>query len=384
MKKIFAAALLFIGCAPLKEFKKIPVYTGKATTQSSERYYDPGRENVFILADNKGTEIFDLVAPFYMFSLTGRANVYIIARDLAPVSVMKGFFALPHYTFKQADSIGLIPSAIVIPNFSATKDDQQDPEIGEWIRKKYSTGVSILSVCAGSFTAAATGLYDGKLMTTHATEMAGNKKLFAKPLWVENLSYTKDGNLYSTAGVSNATEGTLALIKDMFGEGAMRQVMQKINYRFDTLKTSHRGMALAPADKKALLKKVLSRKDKNVGVLMYDGIDEFKLAAILDSYHRTVPAALKTYTTGNKPVTSKFGLVLIPTGRTEGMASISELHVIGGASLGQKEKELTRGLPVVHYDSGSNGYIFDICLERIGKEYGRKFEQAVRRLLDYH
>lgn len=384
MKKLLIAALFFTGCAPLKEFRKIPAYAGESITATSKRYYSPKNKNVFILADNNGTEIFDLVAPFYLFNLTGKANVYIIARESAPVSLMKGFFMLPHYTYRQADSIGLSPSAIIIPNFSATKDDSQDSWILDWIREKYSDTVSVLSICAGSFTAAATGLYNGKLMTTHASEMAGNKQLFKHAVWVQNVSYTRDGNLYSSAGVSNATEGSLALIKDMFDEATMRDVMRKINYRYDTLKTTHQSAPITSSDKALLLKKVLLRRDKKVGVLLQDGIDEFMLAAILDSYHRTIPASLKTYTNEDAPIITRYGLVLLPTGKVKETGGLTEMHVIGSGEPDTSQNKMIGGRKVVGYDPRDRRYIFDICLERIRNQYGQRFEYAVKRLLDYN
>ncbi|HEX6915386.1 MAG TPA: DJ-1/PfpI family protein [Chitinophagaceae bacterium] len=384
MRSVIIVALLMVSCAPLKEFKRIPEYKGTTLTGYSQRSYSAAKQNVFILADNKGTEIFDLIAPFYLFSLTGEANVYIVAKSNTPVPVMKGFFVLPHYTYAQVDSLGLPASAIVIPNFSGTKDDEQDPEVIEWIRRRYADPVRILSVCAGSFTAAATGLYDGKQMTTHASELAGNRRLFPSPQWQQHRSFTKDGRLYSTAGVSNAAEGSLALIRDMFGEASMRKVMAQIHYRYDTLKLLHETVAISPADKKAFLRKVLFRNDKHTGVLMQDGIDEFILAGILDSYHRTIPASLKTYTGGKAAVTSRFGLVLLPTGKQEEMKSLDELHVIGADRAGDNQKPVIRGLQMVHYDTTDKRYIFDICLERIGALYGSRFSEAVKRLLDYN
>ena len=60
----------------------------------------------------------------------------------------------------------------------------------------------MFAICDGSATAAATGLYDGKPITTHASDFASVKAHFDKPVWVQNVTVTKSGNLFSTAGVS--------------------------------------------------------------------------------------------------------------------------------------------------------------------------------------
>lgn len=384
MKQFIFLALLFVACRPVAEFKSIPVYKNNTDTGISFRSYKPGAPNIFILADNKGTEIFDLVAPFYLFSMTGKANVYIIAKTYQPISVTKGFFAYPHYTYAAIDSLGLEADAIIIPNFSATRDDQQDPYILDWIRRHHKPSVKLLSICAGSFTAAATGLFDGKTMTTHASEMAGNKRLFAKPNWVQQVSYTRDGNLYSSAGVSNATEGSLALIRDMFGDTVMQAVMKQVDYRFDSLKTSHHSEVVSPADKSAFVKKVLFRNDPDIGVLLQEGVDEFKLAAILDSYHRSFPASIKTYSVANAAVTSRFGLVILPSGDASGIVQTNEMHVLDLSRLTPAEKEVITKVELIGYDKTEGRYIFDVCLERIAALYGNRFQASVKKLLDYN
>ncbi|MBK5279203.1 MAG: hypothetical protein JJE09_10110 [Bacteroidia bacterium] len=49
------------------------------------------KKNVFIVADNVGTEMFDMMAPFYLFSSTGEANVYIVAEHRSAIIVKLSF-----------------------------------------------------------------------------------------------------------------------------------------------------------------------------------------------------------------------------------------------------------------------------------------------------
>jgi hypothetical protein len=103
-------------------------------------------------------------------------------------------------------------------------EKHQDTVVLAWIKSHYSTSTKILSVCDGAVTAAATGIYDGKWLTTHASDYPSVKTPYGKPLWIQNTSVTQNGNLFSTTGVSNATEGSLTVINELFGRETMQDV----------------------------------------------------------------------------------------------------------------------------------------------------------------
>src|SRR3954454_22797972 len=181
-------ALFFNACSPLREFGRAPIYEGANNFTYPLPPYDSLKRTVIIVANNDGTELFDMMAPYYLFNATKKANVYIVAKNKCPIVVKKGFFLLPQFTFTEVDSLSINPDLIVIPYLSAGDSLHQDPVIVNWIKKHYSVDVSILSVCDGSATAAATGIFDGKPITAHASDYAGIKAHFSKPLWVQNVS----------------------------------------------------------------------------------------------------------------------------------------------------------------------------------------------------
>jgi putative intracellular protease/amidase len=388
MKKLFyLMTLVFtavVSCGPVSEYKKMKPWTGQAVYPASVASFDPQRKNVFIIAYNPGTEIFDLMAPYYLFNLTGQANVSIVAPALSPVNLVQGVYVMPHYTFKQVDSLGLNADVLVIPNLSAMDKNHEDSSIVNWIRKRYRSTTSMLSVCAGSFTASATGLYDGIPMTTHASDLKRNKLLYPKPSWVTGVTYTKSGNLYSTAGVSNATDGTLAVIRDVFGAAAMKMIMKKVWYPHSNLNDRHQSIAFTSKNRKTVLAKVIFKNDPDIAIWLQDQIDEFALSAILDTYHRTFPAALNTYALEDRPVTSRFGLKIIPSGRVASIHTSEEVHLVHPERITQKENLVIESLEKVNYDARAGRYIFDVCLDRIRSEYGEKLFTVTKRLLDYN
>ena len=282
-------------CSPVKEFMTAPTYRDANNFNYQLPFYDSSKKNVLIVANNDGTEIFDMMAPYYLFNTTQKANVYIVAKNKFPIVVKKGFFVLPQLTFNEIDSLKIKPDVIVIPFLSVADSIHQDVVIVNWIKQHYSPNAKVLSICDGAATAAATGIFDGKPITAHASDYKDVKGHFSKPLWVQNISVVNDGNLYSTAGVSNAVEGSLMVINELFGPEVMTKVITIIDYPYASPKTEHQSNAIRFGDKMAVGKKIIFTKNKKIGVLLRDSINEFELAAVMDTYNRTFPKSITSF-----------------------------------------------------------------------------------------
>ena len=377
-------AFLYLRYAPVREFYRITEYKGENNFDYRSPAHDSTKKTIVLVADNQGTEIFDLLAPFYLFSLTQKANVYIVAQKKYPVIIRKGLYVLPQYTYQEIDSLNIHPAVIVIPRLSHADKKPEDTSIITWIRNKYVDSTKILSVCWGSVTAAATGLYDGKSLTSHAIKFESIKKQFPNPKWVKNISVTQSGNMYSTAGVSNAVEGSLTIINDLFGEEAMKAVSDSIHYPYAKPKMAHQSIELTTGNNLTIAKKIYFKKNKKLGILIQDDIDEFKLATVLDTYHRTFPGSIETYTTSVKSVTTKHGLTIIPTGDEKEIKNLDELHVLNSTLISQPAQLAFDSTALVNYNSSDKEYMINLCLNRIKQQYGEKFENVVRVLLDYN
>jgi putative intracellular protease/amidase len=375
---------LFNACKPVREFRSQTVYKGKNDFNWQQPLMDASKKNVFIVADNDGTELFDMMAPFYLFNETGKANVYIIAKNKYPVNVKKGLSLLPQITFAEADSLKMQADVIVIPALiGAMQKNQQDSIVINWIKDHHTNTTKILTVCDGAITAAATGLYDGKFLTTHASDYPIVKVPYTKPIWVQNISVTQSGNLFSTAGVSNATEGSLTVINELFGRETMQSVAANIYYPHADIKTEHQSIAVSGSTRTAILKKVMFKKNKDVGVLLQEGMSEFDLAAVLDTYNRSFPSSCKTYSTTGKTITTKYGLTLIPTGDTQNN-NVDELHVLMPETFSKNHQVFFKNAQYIKYDRQQAQYIIDICLKKIAQQYGSSFVNVTKLLLDYN
>ncbi|NLU95949.1 DJ-1/PfpI family protein [Chitinophaga sp. Ak27] len=376
-------AVTFHGCKPLKAFYTFPEYRGGHHFHYAAPAYDPARKTIFIVADNRGTELFDMMAPFYLFQATGKANVFVVAPEKKPVILRKGLYVLPHLSFPETALLPQKPDVLVVPALSAMDRQGQDSTIVRWIQQQYTDSMLLLSVCQGSLTMAATGLYHDKPITTHASELRQNQQQFPELAWVRDTGVTGAGNCYSTAGVSNAVAGSLVVIKRLFGTVILQQVMQDIGYPYNDVSLRHQSLEVNGAAKWRIGRKIFLGANQHVGVWLADGINELQLAAIMDTYYRTFPASIRSFSAGNRPVVSRFGLTLIPTGNTR-EDRLDELHVPGLQVAAVDEcRQRNPHLQIIPYDTTGRRYTIDVCLDRIRQQYGASFARVVERMLDY-
>ena len=363
--------------------QNLKAYKGSSNLAWSKPVLDSTKKTVIIMADNDGTEMFDLMAPFYLFNATEQANVLVVSEKKAPILLVNSLFILPHYSFSEIDSLHIIPDVIVIPNLTVHLMTPPKPSTVNWIKDHYTGTNIILAICDGSATAAATGIYDGKPLTTHASDFNTLQKQFPKPKWVRDISVTESGNLYSTAGVSNAVEGSLTVIKRLFGEQTMQSVLHNIGYPHAGIKMDHTSEVV---NKRAITKiasKMLFRRNYKVGVLLTDSVNEFDLASVLDTYVRTFPKAINSFSLNGKGVASKYGLTLYPTGDVK-EEEVNELHLLSPNTADAIERNYFTKARIVNYSPDRKQYPINVCLDRIALLYGTNFKNCVKLMLDYN
>jgi hypothetical protein len=271
---------------------------------------------------------------------------------------------------------------IVVPALSK-RDEHQDTVVVNWIKTHFLSQTRLLAICDGATTSAATGLYDGIPLTCHASDYAGLKIHFPKPDWVQNTAVTKSGHLYSTAGVSNAVEGSLTVINDLFDRETMQKALTGICYPAAEIKTLHNSIAISGGNKFTVARKIFFRKNRKVALLIEDGINEFDMASITESYGRSFPASFSIFNLNSSTICTKYGLTLLSTvDVTDG--GFDELHMLSPGPLSPKEAAYFKNTMIIRYDGLQKQYLIDTCLKRIAKQYGQRFEDFVKISLDYN
>jgi transcriptional regulator GlxA family with amidase domain len=103
-----------------------------------------------------------------------------------------------------------------------------DPETVTLLKKLAPRARRIASVCTGAFLLAAAGLLEGRLATTHWRYAAELQRRFPKVRVDADRIYVKDGNVWTSAGITSGIDLTLALIEDDFGAEVSKAVAREM------------------------------------------------------------------------------------------------------------------------------------------------------------
>jgi len=129
------------------------------------------------------------------------------------VAAESGLRIKPQFTLRAAPRL----DTLVIPGGAGMRDAKTAAKVGAWIKGRAHQLRRIAAVCTGVYGLAATGLLDGRRVTTHwqyARDLAQRfplLKVDADPLFV------RDGAFYTSAGITAGIDLSLALIEEDYG-----------------------------------------------------------------------------------------------------------------------------------------------------------------------
>nr|WP_298930071.1 helix-turn-helix domain-containing protein [uncultured Allomuricauda sp.] len=94
---------------------------------------------------------------------------------------------------------------------------QQNQRFFLWLHKQNQNSAKICSICTGAYVIAFAGLFDGKNCTTHWKYLEEFQSRFPNTKLRSDRLIVKDGNLYSSAGVSSGIDLALFLLEELYG-----------------------------------------------------------------------------------------------------------------------------------------------------------------------
>ena len=194
------------------------------------------RRVVFIAAP--GTEILDLVGPLQVFAraaeMFGRQNPAsppIYSVEVISISPRRSFVTncglriTAHKTFREVR--GKIDT-LLIAGGTAIEHDEIGIEVVRWLRKIAGRIRRIGSVCTGAMLLARAGLLDGRQATTHWNWCELLIKRCPRADIDPNPIFIRDGNVYTSAGVTAGMDLALALVEEDHGSALALQVARNL------------------------------------------------------------------------------------------------------------------------------------------------------------
>jgi transcriptional regulator GlxA family with amidase domain len=182
----------------------------------------PLRVALFAYPDIQGL---DLSGPYEMFARATRLlrderrshpgyELIVVGTQTGATVASSGFRFVPDVTFRAVR--GDVDTLLVVGG-KGVDAQLGDPAVLAWLRRMAGRVRRLGSVCTGSFLLAEAGLVDGRTVTTHWGRAEALAKRYPRVRVEQDRIWVKDGNIYSSAGVSAGMDLALALIEEDLG-----------------------------------------------------------------------------------------------------------------------------------------------------------------------
>src|SRR2546421_2298074 len=188
----------------------------------SERPGEPLRIALFAYPD---VQALDLSGPLEMFARATRVlredqrahpgyALTVVGAEVGPIAASSGFRFLPDTTWRTLRS-GV--DTLLVVGGRGVDSLLTDRGILGWVRGMARRVRRLGSVCTGAFLLAEAGLLDGRTVTTHWSRAAELARSYPRIRVEEDRIWVRDGNVYTSAGVSAGMDLALALIEEDLG-----------------------------------------------------------------------------------------------------------------------------------------------------------------------
>jgi transcriptional regulator GlxA family with amidase domain len=173
----------------------------------------------------------DLTGPVEVFSLANRScgrEVYaieVVAASREPLVSSSGLRLTPDRAIRACR--GPIDT-LVVPGGSGVREAASSPELIGWLRRAAGRSRRVASVCNGAFLLAHAGLLDGRRATTHWAACAALARDFPAVDVDPAPIFVRDGDVYTSAGVTAGIDLALALVEEDLGRSVALQVARAL------------------------------------------------------------------------------------------------------------------------------------------------------------
>lgn len=119
---------------------------------------------------------------------------------------------------------------LLIPGGMGTRTLVNDKKLIAELTKLSTNAKYIFTVCTGSSLFSQTGLLNGKKATSNKKALGWTKSIAPNVIWIDKARWVKDGNIYSSSGVSAGIDMSLGFVADLLGYETAKQKSIEIEY----------------------------------------------------------------------------------------------------------------------------------------------------------
>ncbi len=162
----------------------------------------------------------ELFAPYDVFEHTFYRDStrfvapFIVSPDGTPVTTFEGVQVSAHYSFETAPDIDVL----VVPSTGNSLDEDLDNDrFLQWLETTAREADHVISVCYGAFPLVATGLLDGRHVTTFPSAQGQLAERFPAVTVRTDVRLVVDGKYTTSVGGARSYEPALHLVDRLYG-----------------------------------------------------------------------------------------------------------------------------------------------------------------------
>lgn len=163
-------------------------------------------------------QLLDAAGPISAFEIAGRiagkpAAIRVISAEAGEVASSSGVAMLA----RALPSAAALSTLIVVGG-EGVRAAAADPRVLALVRKAAKRGCRVASVCSGAYVLAEAGILDGREATTHWRHTQHFLSAYPRVKLAPDRIFARDGDIWSSAGISAGIDLALAMIVEDFGE----------------------------------------------------------------------------------------------------------------------------------------------------------------------
>lgn len=173
-------------------------------------------------------QLLDAAGPISVFEIAaryaiGKPSIKVIATTPGPVRSTSGAEMLAR-SMKSAGAI----TTLLIAGGEGVEAAARCERTLAFVRGVAKRGVRIASVCSGAILLAEAGLLDGRRATTHWQRTQHFLKLYPKVKLEADQIYTRDGNIWTSAGITAGIDLSLAMVTEDYGDEIAQKTAKQL------------------------------------------------------------------------------------------------------------------------------------------------------------
>jgi transcriptional regulator GlxA family with amidase domain len=173
-------------------------------------------------------QLLDAAGPISVFEIASRlagarASIRVLAEVPGGVRSSSGVELLAR-GLRSASQL----STLIVAGGEGVIAASRSSKILAFVRAAPRRGVRIASVCSGAYVLAEAGLLDGRRATTHWRRTPHFLSTYPKVKLESDRIFVRDGEIWSSAGISAGIDLALAMVGEDFGEEVSRQTARQL------------------------------------------------------------------------------------------------------------------------------------------------------------